>query len=109
MNVDSLMCTIEHHFYWCKQTKDFWKNVQNWAKDNIDTTMDLTVCEIIFGINILNNDSIDAINFLILIGKLFINKSKTNEELLYFIKFIALLKDKIECIIYIENINNEEV
>ena len=71
--------------------------------------MDLTVCEILFGINIQNNDGIDAINFLILIGKLFINKSKSNEEPLYFIKFLTLLKDKIECIIYIENINNDEV
>ena len=83
--------------------------IQKWSKDNLDTSMDLTVCEILFGICIDNNESFNIINFLILLGKQFINKSRTNKEPLYFIKFVALLKNKIENIIYTKNINSQDV
>ena len=71
--------------------------------------MDFTVCEILFRICIDNNESINIINFLILLGKQFINKSRTNKEPLYFIKFISLLKNKIENIIYTKNNNSQDV
>ena len=71
--------------------------------------MDFTVCEILFGICIDNNESFNIINFLILLGKQFINKSRTNKEPLYFIKFISLLKNKIENIIYTKVINSQDV
>ena len=101
--------TIEHHFFWCVYSSEFWKKIQKWSKDNLDTSMDFTVCEILFGICIDNNESFNIINFLILLGKQFINKSRTNKEPLYFIKFISLLKNKIENIIYTKIINSQDV
>ena len=51
----------------------------------------------------------NIINFFILLGKQFINRSRTNGEPLYFIKFLYLLKDKIKNIIYNKKINTKEL
>ena len=94
--------TLEHHFFWCDQSRDFWIKVQEWSKSNLDTTMTLTVCEILFGICIDDNESFMTLNFLILLGKLFINRSRNNGEPIYYINFLSLLKEKIQNIIYIK-------
>ena len=101
--------TLEHHFCWCVYSRELWKKIHKWSKDNLDTSRDFTVYEILFGICIDNNKSFNIINFLILLGKQFINKSRTNKEPLYFIKFVSLLKNKIENIIYIKNIRRQDV
>ena len=101
--------TLEHHFFWCKRTQEFWDQIRTWASDNLDTSMKLTICEVIFGINIQGNKSIDTINFLILIGKRFINKSRTNKQPLYFINFLALIKEKIQLTTYNRLINNQPI
>lgn len=49
------------------------------------------------------------INFIILIGKIFINKSRNNGDALYFIKFLSILKEKIEIINYIKKNNDEDL
>ena len=69
--------------------------------------MQLTICEIIFGITITGNSSINTINFLILTGKLFINKSRTKKQPLYFINFLALVKEKIQHTTYLRQINDQ--
>ena len=61
--------TLEHHSFGCKHTKIFWSRIQNWTKKHLDTSIEFTVCEILFGIGIENNDSFNIINFLILLGK----------------------------------------
>ena len=101
--------TLEHHFFWCGYSGQFWRKIQKWSKDNLDTSMDFTVCEILFGICINNNDSFNIINFLILLGKHFINRSRNNGEPLYFINLLSLLKDKIENVVFIKQINSQNV
>ena len=101
--------TLEHHFFWCKRTQEFWNQIRTWASDNLDTSMKLTICEVIFGINIQGNKSIDTINFLILIGKRFINKSRTDKQPLYFLNFLALIKEKIHLTTYNRLINNQPI
>ena len=80
-----------------------------WSKSNLDTIMKLTVCEILFGICIDNNDSFMTLNFLILIGTLFINRSRNNNNPFYFINFLSLLKEKIQNITYVKRINNQKL
>ena len=80
-----------------------------WSKSNLDTSMNLTVCEILFGICIDNNDSLTTLNFLILIGKHFINRSRNNNDPFYFINFLSLLKEKIQAITYSKRINSQEL
>ena len=80
-----------------------------WSKSNLDTSMNLAVCEILFGICIENNNSLMTLNFLILIGKYFINRSRNNSEPLFFIKFLSLLKEKIQNITYTKIVNSQEL
>ena len=101
--------TLEHHLFWCKRTQEFWQKTRDWARNNLDTSMQLTICEIIFGITITGNSSINTINFLILTGKLFINKSRTNKQPLYFINFLAFVKEKIKHSTYLRQINDQLV
>ena len=81
----------------------FWNKLTRWITNILDLTFDFTVCEIIFGIpNINNQNEIDIINFLILYGKWYINKIKTEGKPMYFINFIELIKNRI---IIIDNAN----
>ena len=49
------------------------------------------------------------INLIIIFGNVFINKSRNNGDALYFIKFLSILKEKIECINYIKKNNDEDL
>ena len=74
---------------------------------NLDSSMQLTICEIFFGITLTRNSSINTINFLILTGKLFMNKSRTKKQPLYFINFLAFVKEKIKHTTYLRQINDQ--
>ena len=78
-----------------------------WIKDNLETSMKLTICEVLFGIPI-HDEGIKSINFIILMGKWFINKSRTQDKVLNLHTFLKMLKTKIDMIIYNKTINNKE-
>ena len=101
--------SIEHHLFYCKISTKFWKQLKDWSICNLGFSIELTVCEVIFGIPTYKNPDLKIINFLILIGKWYLNNSKTKNKNIYFIDFIALIKAKIEIIKYIHASNNEEV
>ena len=44
---------IEHHLYECKESKYFWERLQIWLQNNLEVSFPFTVCEIIFGIQII--------------------------------------------------------
>ena len=93
--------TIEHRLYACEQSKLFWKRVQIWMRDNLEVSFPLTVCEVLFGINMNSGDqNIKVINFIILLGKWYINNTKQNEKPLYFFDFLTLLQNKIIAIVH---------
>ena len=71
--------------------------------------MELTVCEVLFGPPTHNNSDLKLTNFLILIGKWFLNNTKTQNKPLYFLDFISLIKEKIEILKTISVLNNENV
>ena len=64
--------------------------------DNLDYSYKFTVCEILLGIPIDINDT-KLINFLILLGKKFINNKKGQKQPIYFFEFIFFIKDKLDC------------
>ena len=71
--------SLEHHFFDCVEWERFWKGVTIWMKGNLETSMNLTVCEILFGIPI-QDEGIKPINLIILMGKWFITKRQTQEK-----------------------------
>ncbi len=99
--------TIEHHFFYCPESKLFWNRVEEWMKSNIEIEYNFTVCEVIFGIPFkVNHIALQIINFILLLGKWYMNKIKTEGKVLYFISFLELLSEKIHIITNINKINS---
>ena len=92
--------TIEHHLYTCTESKKIWQSVQRWCNTNLGIKYNFTICEILFGIPGNNSVDMDIINFLILIGKYYINKTKVQNKDLYFIELIEDMRNKIKSIVY---------
>ena len=98
--------TIEHHLFMCVKCRVFWNLVSRWIKDNLDTSFNFTICEIIFGIPISYNPTINAINFIIILGKWYINNERTSNKIISFPPFLKLIKSKINEIIFIKTTIN---
>ena len=91
--------TIEHHLFSCRDSKKLWDGIENWLRDNLSIGYKLTECEILFGIPISNTVDLDIMNFLILMGKQYINKQKTGKKEIYFFEFLNQIRSKLEIII----------
>ena len=77
--------------------------------DNLECNFPLTVCEVLFGINPSNDPNLKIINYLILMGKWYINNTKQDENVLYFFDFLRILQGKIGTFIRANSINNKEM
>ena len=88
--------TIEHHIFECEETKLFWNRLQDWMSDTLEVSIRLTICEVLFGIPMPDNPDIEAINYITMVGKWYINANRTNEKALYMLEFLELLKGKME-------------
>ena len=75
-------------------SKTFWNEVELWIYDRLGVLFNLTVCEIIFGICELD-ELIRLVNYIILYGKLYINKQRTYSKKLTPAEVFSKLKDKI--------------
>ena len=42
--------SIEHHLFYCKTSTKFWNQLKNWSTCNLGFSIELTVCEVVFGI-----------------------------------------------------------
>ena len=77
------------------QSKIFGKKVENWWNDVSDCPVSLTVKHVIFGIYYdLNHFS--AINYIILLGKMYIYRQRLNEKGVSFEFFLNELRFKLE-------------
>ena len=41
--------TIEHHLYYCDESKNFWHNIENYLESKLKIKFSFTICEVIFG------------------------------------------------------------
>ena len=95
--------TIEHHLYFCKESIIIWEKLENWVFNQFGLNIKLTVCEILFGLPHAVDNYIELLNFLIILGKTYINHSKTTEQPIYFIELLNLIKNKIDVILLSNN------
>ena len=100
--------TIEHHLYYCKESRIIWEKLENWVFNQFGLKIKLTVCEILFGLPHAVDNYIELLNFLIILGKKYINHSKTTEQPIYFIELLNLIKNKIDVIILSNNLSNRQ-
>ena len=90
--------TIEHHFYYCGISKRFWNNVYNWLHGIIRLSIDLSVCEILFGLVHFaygDKETFNTLNFVVLLGKWYINNCKNSEKELLMSPFLNIVKNKL--------------
>ena len=92
---------VEHHLFDCEKRYIFWRRLKEWMISNLEYGFELTVCEILFGIPMNNNyDDSRLLNFLILFGKWYINKRKSNQNPIYFLEYLTLIKDKVRTMMH---------
>ena len=89
--------TIEHHFYYCATSQDFWMNVSDWLNSFTRESFSLSICEVLLGI--IKTSTTDThyytYNYVIILGKWFINLKKNNKERIWFPDYIAHVKNKV--------------
>ena len=88
---------LEHHFFMCKNVKQFWLAIENWWKNTIEVTFKLDACNVLFGIPRINEDPIiDVMNFCILYAKYYIYQQNLSNGEMFFLDYVKLIKDKLE-------------
>ena len=102
--------TLEHHFYSCTETKDFWTAFQDWWFNVSAVRMSLNLFHIVFGVLNPNDDILfDSLNFCILFAKRYIALQKRSEKPYVLEVYLRQLCRRLECerIICISNSNLE--
>ena len=83
-------------------SRKLWLQLENWIYNNLETYFSFTEWEIIFGIPLgKNNIELKIVNYLILLGKWYINKCRSSNTNVYFIELLNLTKNKLDCAKYI--------
>ena len=72
--------TIEYHLLYCTESKNFVANIEKWLKSTIKIKFSFTICEIIFGMLDLDVNVSHSVNYILLLGKWYINSSKINKK-----------------------------
>ena len=91
--------TIEHHLYHCNVTINFSKEVSTWLYKVNLIKLSLTVCDVIFGLCAAfpTDGCMEFVfNYIILLGKWSINKSRSNKHRITFSNFSFLVKERLE-------------
>ena len=84
--------TIEHYFYDCDKTSEFWKILKNWwNRFGIITINNITEKDVILG-SLLDNNFTTVYNCILLIAKGSIYNTKSNNLQPDFYKFLVQLK-----------------
>ena len=99
---------IEHFLFWCTQSRKIWTQLETWYQSVFEVKLNLTICEILFGITTIDSIEVKILNYIILITKFFIHKTKQQENNLYFIELLHYLKIKTETMLESNAITNKE-
>ena len=76
-------------------------------QDTFDINIHFTVCEIMLGLNLYQHPLFYCINYLILMGKWYINKVKNCKKKINFTEFLIILKCKLHVLHNIYNKKKE--
>ena len=63
--------------FYCVKCLEFWKELSNDIVTVLNFEISFTVCEILLGLHLQTNPKIKCINYLILLGKWFLNNKKS--------------------------------
>ena len=87
---------LEHHLYYCSDTDRFWTQVKQWLNNIFELKLDFTVLEVLFGLVNMEQKYWYMVNYIIIIGKYFIYRSRKNGSHIVFTNFQNYLKWKLK-------------
>ena len=92
-----MQTNIEHHFYYCVVSRDFWLKISDWLNSFMRESFSLSICEVLLGIikTSTTDTRYNTQNYVILLGKWFINLKKNSKEKIWFSDYIAHVKNKV--------------
>jgi len=93
---------LEHHFFFCKETFSFWSTLLKWWKNTCQYCTFLDLASILLGV-INKSCHKPQINFILLVAKWYIYRSKYLEKRLVWMEFLSELKTKLETESYISH------
>ena len=94
--------TIQHHLYECKENTKLWTKIQDWIHEKLKVKFKFTVCEVIFGIPLIEDPLFDVLNCIIMYAKHYINFTRSKNKSFQFIELLGLIKDKVKTLFQIE-------
>ena len=97
--------TLEHHLNYCNVSAIFWEELSKWCKHILKVKFKFTVCEVLFGLQLGEDPALHILNYVILIGKWFLNNKKTENKTVHFSEFLELIISKL---IILNNICREK-
>ena len=96
--------TLEHFFYTCTGVFSFWNSICNWFYSCTHIKINLKLLEVLLGVT-QEGELFYSLNYLILIGKMFIKKCRYDKKPICFLNFLIYFKNKlqIEKVIFYKN------
>ena len=85
----------------------FWKQLSEWLKSILDIKFNFTVYEILFSFWPSDNIIFEAMNYLMLIGKWFLNNKKSENKEVHFSEYLVFINSKLEVVLEVNNNNNK--
>ena len=89
--------TLVHYFVYCADVVIFWRQFWKMWKRIFKFWFPLGEVDIIFGVRReIGDGNIDTLNYCTLFAKFYIYQTKRNLDKLFFLKFLHMLKNRIE-------------
>ena len=87
---------LEHYFYLCEPVNSFIHSMERWWLSTLEVSMKLNAKYVLFGIPNHNDDMfIDIFNLCILYAKWYIYQCKQNNQSIFIIDYLKLVKEKL--------------
>ena len=87
---------LEYYFLYCHDTKYFWNQVEKWLCNLFTISVNLKVLGVLLGVVNFDVHYCHVINYVILMGKYFIYKSKKKQKDLFFYNFQYTLRSRLQ-------------
>ena len=103
--------TLVHYFVYCADVVIFWRQFGKMWKRIFEFWFPLREVDIVFGVwSEIGDGNIDTLNYCILFAKFYIYQTKRNGNRIFFLKFLHMLKNRIQVFeaMYISQNKNEQ-
>ena len=87
------MDTVEHHLFYCTESKQFWSSLKIWMVANLNFGFDFVVCEVLFRFPTYSVPDTELININgKVVFKPLLNQRKTD---IFLFEFVSIIREKL--------------